>query len=54
MRMKTEYIVTEHKGKNYTVRIHKPILTAEEEHRREERIKAALIQFGRERMRNQK
>ena len=53
MCMKTEYIVTEHKCENYTVRIHKPILSAEEEHRREERIKSALIQFGRERMRNQ-
>lgn len=46
-----EYIVTEHKGKNYTVRVHSPILTAEEEQKREERIKAALVQFGRERMR---
>lgn len=48
-----EYIVTEHKGKNYTVRVHSPILTAEEEKRRDERIKAALVEFGRERMRNQ-
>lgn len=53
MCMKIEYIVTEHKGKNYTVRVHSPILTAEEEHKRDVRIKAALVQFGRERMRNQ-
>ena len=52
--MKTNYQVTEHKGDNYTVRIRKPILTAEERKKREEEVKAALVQFGRERMRSQK
>lgn len=49
-----EYTVTEHKGKNYIVRIHKPILSAEERQAREKEVRKALIEFGRERMRNQK
>ena len=52
--MVTEYIVTEHKLEKCTVRIRRPILTAEERAKREEAIKAVLVQFGRERMRNQK
>lgn len=44
----TEYRVTEHKAENCIVRIHKPILTEEERKAREENIKAALVQFGRE------
>jgi hypothetical protein len=42
------YQVTVHKGNNCIVRIHKPILTEEERKIREERIKAALVQYGRE------
>lgn len=42
------YQVTVHKGNNCIVRIHKPILSAEERKAREEDIKAALVQFGRE------
>lgn len=49
-----EYTVTELKGKNCTVRIHKPILTEEEYAKREEAVKEALIQFGRERRKCQK
>lgn len=49
-----EYQVTEHRGKNCIVRIHKPILTEEEQRAREERIKEALIQYGREVYRNEK
>lgn len=49
-----KYIVTEYKYDNCTVRIHKPILTAEERRKREERVKEVLAEFGLERMRNQK
>ncbi len=48
-----EYIITESRGKNYIARIHKPILTAEERKAREEEVKKALIEFGRERMKKQ-
>ena len=50
----TKYQVTEHRGKNCIVRIHKPILTAEEEKAREANLRAAIVRFERERMRNQK
>lgn len=43
-----EYTVTEHKGKNYVARIHKPILTDEERKVREENIKAAVVRFYKE------
>lgn len=43
-----EYTVTEYKGKNYTARIHRPILTEEESKVREENIKAAVVQFYKE------
>ena len=44
-----EYQVTEIKGENYIARIHRPILSNEERKAREENIKAALVQFERER-----
>lgn len=44
----TEYQVTEHKTDKCIVRIHKPILTAEERIERENKIKAALVQFYKE------
>ncbi len=47
-----EYQVTEHKSEKCIVRIHKPILTAEERKAREEEVKAALVQFERERRRS--
>ena len=46
-----EYQVTEHKSEKCIVRIHKPILTAEERKAREEDIKAALVRFEIERRR---
>ena len=46
-----KYTVTEHRNGKCTVIIRKPILTAEERKKREEEVKAALVQFGRERMR---
>lgn len=49
-----EYTVTEYKYPNCTVRIHKPILTPEERRKREAVVRKALVEFGRERMRNQK
>lgn len=49
-----EYQVTEYKGNNCIVRIHSPILTKEERRAREERIKEALVQYGREVYRNEK
>lgn len=45
----SEYTVTVRKGKNYTAIIRKPILTAEERKVREDEVRQALIQFGRER-----
>ena len=45
-----KYTVTEHKGKNCIVRIHKPILTAEEEKTREGNLRAALVRFEKERI----
>lgn len=48
------YQETEYRNEKCIVRIRKPILTAEERKAREELIKAALVQFERERMRNQK
>lgn len=46
------YTVTEHKGKNCIVRIHKPILTAEEYEKREAEARKALVEFERERLRS--
>lgn len=43
-----KYKVTEHKCEKYIVRIHRPILTAEERARREEEVKDALVQFYKE------
>lgn len=45
-----KYEVTEHKRANYTVRIHRPILTDKERETRIKEVKAALVQYGRERM----
>lgn len=36
-------------NKKYIARIHRPTLTAEERKAREEEVKKALIEFGRER-----
>lgn len=44
----SKYQVTEHKGEKCIVRIHKPILTEEEEKVREEHIKASLVKFYKE------
>lgn len=43
-----EYEVTEHRSEKCIVRIHKPILTAEERKARENDVKKALVRFGRE------
>lgn len=40
-----EYEVIPIKGKNYTGRVLRPILTAEERKRREEEVKKALVEF---------
>lgn len=45
----TKYQVTEHETENYIAIVRKPILTNEERKAREEDVKAALVQFGRER-----
>lgn len=42
------YRVTEYKGKNSIVRIHRPILSAEERKAREEEVKKALVRFYKE------
>ncbi len=44
-----EYSITEHKEDKYIVRIHRPILTAEEREARLQDVKSALMEFGRER-----
>jgi cobalamin biosynthesis Co2+ chelatase CbiK len=43
-----KYEVTEYKNEKCTVRIHKPILTAEERKAREEETKKALVTFYKE------
>ncbi len=48
--MALEYQVTVHKCDNYTVRIHKPILTADEKEARENNVKNTIVQFYKERM----
>ena len=45
-----KYEVTESRGKNYIARIHKPILSSGERQAREEEVKKALVEFGRERL----
>lgn len=47
-----KYKTTEHRSEKWIVRVHKPILTPEEEKVRKEAVKEALIQFGREKMKN--
>lgn len=42
------YQVTEYKGNNCIVRIHRPILSAEERKAREEEVKKALVRFYKE------
>lgn len=48
MMSEVKYTVTEHKGKNCIVRIHRPILTPEEQRAREEEVKAAIVRFYKE------
>lgn len=43
-----KYQVTKYECENCIVRIHKPILTEEEEKATEENIKAALVRFAKE------
>ena len=45
----TEYRTVEHRSKGCIVRVHIPILTEEEQRRRDEEIKSALIRFEKER-----
>ena len=47
-----EYKVTVYEDEKCIVRIHKPILTAEERKAREAEVKKALVQFEIERRRN--
>ena len=47
----TEYRTYEHRGKGCIVRVHVPILTEEEQRRRDKEIEAALIRFEKERRR---
>ena len=44
-----EYEVKEYQSEKCTIRVHHPILTKEEQKIRDNEIKAALVQFGRER-----
>lgn len=46
------YTVTEYEDEKCIVRVHKPILTAEERRAREEEVKKALVAFEIERRRN--
>ncbi len=48
-----KYTVTEYESEKCIARIHKPILTAEEQKIREDEVRKAIVQFERERMRNQ-
>jgi hypothetical protein len=43
-----EYNVSVIKGKNYTARVRKPILTADERKLREDEVKKALVTFYKE------
>ena len=45
----TEYRTVEHKAKGCIVRVHIPILTEEEKHKRDKEIELAMIRFERER-----
>ena len=47
-----KYKTTEHRSEKWIVRVHKPILTPEEEKERKEEVREALIRFGREKMKN--
>ena len=49
-----EYKVTEYKDENCIVRIHKPILTAEEKERRLQEVRKALAEYGREKKKDTK
>ncbi len=49
-----EYQVTEYRSEKCIARIHKPILTDEEQKTAEENIKTALVRFGRETERSKK
>jgi hypothetical protein len=50
--MLMKYKTTEHRSEKWIVRVHKPILTPEEEKARKEAVREALIRFGREKMKN--
>lgn len=43
-----KYNVTEYKDEKCTVRIHRPILTAEEKSKRIEEVKKAMVRFYKE------
>ena len=44
-----EYEVKEYQSEKCTIRVHHPILSEKEQKIRDKEIKAALVQFGRER-----
>ena len=48
-----KYKVTEYIGEKSIVRVHKPILSAEERKAREEDVKSALVRYGREKRRSE-
>ena len=47
-----DYKTYEHRSEKWIVRVHKPILTPEEEKARKDKAKQALVQFGREMIQN--
>jgi hypothetical protein len=49
-----KYTVSKYEDEKCIVRIHKPILTAEERRAREDEVRKALVQFEIERRRNKK
>lgn len=46
--MMTKYKTSVHKGKGFIVRVHKPILTEEENNKRIENVKESLVNFAKE------
>lgn len=48
--MERKYETLVFKGEGCTVRVHRPILTKEEQRKREEELKKALCRFERERL----
>ena len=47
--MERKYETLVFKGERCTVRVHRPILTKEEQHKREEELEKSLCRFERER-----